>query len=127
MTPCPSRESLQGLLDECLERPALEEIVIHIEICVSCQELLEDLTRGLGWKSTMPDLSVVREPEIEQAIEKSDPAGGGTLPLVHEFPTATPMRTTTQIGPSDGALASGSRRAHRDWPTVPGYEIVPTR
>jgi hypothetical protein len=57
MSRCPDRDSIQGLLDERLEGMELEEIVIHIEVCPSCQDLLEDLTRGRGWKSTMPDSS----------------------------------------------------------------------
>ena len=42
MSPCPSRDSLQGLLDEKLEGPELAEIVIHIEICPRCQERAGD-------------------------------------------------------------------------------------
>ncbi len=123
MSPCPRSESLQGLLDENLDGPEFDEIVIHIEICVSCQELLEDLTRGLGWKSTMPELSgVPKKLDFEQEIEEFDL---GRQKCPNSLPgdissRPIPPRTLTQsepLGTSPGSepgsrsdrLANGAR------------------
>ncbi len=124
MSPCPRSESLQGLLDEFLEGPELEEIVIHIEICVSCQEVLEDLTRGLGWKSTMPELSGVPKLDFEQEIEEFDLAGRSANSLPGDISSADSARTLTQSEPLGTSPGSEPGSARTDWPTVPGYEIL---
>jgi len=41
---------LLGLLENRLADSDLDEIVIHVEICLPCQGQLEDLTRGEVWK-----------------------------------------------------------------------------
>jgi serine/threonine protein kinase/tetratricopeptide (TPR) repeat protein len=123
MNSCPGRDSIQGLLDECLEASEFEEIVIHIEVCASCQELLEALTRGHGWKSTMPDCSVAGELELERAPVERDPALGSTDELTGELLPAGSIRTLTLSGPAIGLLRSDPGRTRNEWPAVPGYEI----
>ena len=70
MSSCPSRDSIQGLLDECLEGMELEEIVIHIEICANCQELLEALTRDALAEVSRRPAGVGR---IRRAVPADDP------------------------------------------------------
>ncbi len=123
MSSCPSRDSIQGLLDECLEGPELEEIVIHIEICPICQELLEDLTRGRGWKSTIPDSSVVGV-EIAEGIGEADPARGSTDEQTGDFSPPGLAATLTSSGRPGGSLGFATSIGRTDWPRVPGYEIV---
>ena len=53
MIACPSQDLLVGLLENRLDGVELDGIVVHIEICISCQQQLEDLTRGEVWKSTL--------------------------------------------------------------------------
>ncbi len=122
MHACPSRDSIQGLLDERLLGAELEEIVVHIENCAACQELLESLTRGLGWKSTMPDSS--RSGELEQSSDERDPARGSTDELTGDFGPADSVRTLSQGGHPNGLPAPDRRSAASEWPDVPGYEIV---
>jgi eukaryotic-like serine/threonine-protein kinase len=124
MNACPSQDSLHGLLDERLEGPELQELVIHIEICTSCQELLENLTRGQGWKSTMPDCSGAGDLEIEEAHDESGAARGSTDELTGDVLSAGAIRTLTQSGPVNGLPRSEPGRTRNEWPGVPGYEIV---
>ena len=123
MSSCPSRESLQGLLDERLEGLELEEIVIHIEVCPGCQELLEDLTRGLGWKSTMPELSGAGGLEIEQPIDEADLPDRSTDELTADVLPTGSTQTLTQSEPQSNSPRSEPGRARALWPWVPGYEI----
>ena len=79
MSPCPSRDSLQGLLDECLsEGRSWKRSSIHVEICPSCQELLEKLTRGQGWKSTDARLLGGGRARDRGSADEADPARGST-------------------------------------------------
>ena len=54
MSACPSEESLLGLLDDRLHGRKLDEIVVHVETCLRCQEQLETLTRGHGRNTIEP-------------------------------------------------------------------------
>ena len=114
MSSCPSRDSLQGLLDERLEGPELEAIEIHIEICPSCQDLLEGLTRGLGWKSTIPECSGAEPLEIEHAIDEPEPSGGSTSELTADFLPVDSIRTLTHSGHSQRLAERRARQSpHR--------------
>ena len=147
MSACPSQDQLHGLLNECLDGPELAEIVIHIETCPRCQEQLEDLTRGHGWKTTAPEVSGERgvdegtaahsrvqlenDPggdaidvaKISAAIDDPDPAGGNTDPATTDNLAADPDQTVTQSAPQNGSPGSESGSPRTNWPKVPGYEI----
>ena len=48
MNLCPSVEHLQYLLEGQLEATRQANLVDHIEACLSCQQQLEELTRGFS-------------------------------------------------------------------------------
>jgi tetratricopeptide (TPR) repeat protein/tRNA A-37 threonylcarbamoyl transferase component Bud32 len=54
---CPSDEQLSQLLEEQLNDDELAIIVLHLEHCEECQELLEELTRDRLALDTLGDLS----------------------------------------------------------------------
>jgi serine/threonine protein kinase/lipoprotein NlpI len=143
MSSCPGRDSLQGLLDEPLSEPELAEIVVHIEICLPCQEELEKLTSGHGWRSTVREIpsqsdesarpsphaggdqTVDRSDSAgsDEAIDRRDRAGRNSDSLAGDVPPAASVRTMTASGPPDASPRSDSPRARTHWPVVPGYEI----
>src|SRR5262249_41182120 len=117
--------------------PELAELVIHVEICLQCQNELESLTCGNGWKTTVPDPTVDRRPGDETAArsaistateppdqfvfgfklcpasEESDPAGEQTAAVDTDLDADFPIGVSTPV-PS----------LRRAWPQVPGYEIT---
>jgi len=150
MTACPSRDLIVELLNDCLDGTELAETVAHIENCPRCQEHLEDLTRGHGWKTTVPEVSgergpeggaaaqstaelengsaadAIGVPEIEDTIDDTEPvpAGGSTDPAATDDKPADPDRTGSVIGFGNGSSRTGLGGSRSDCPDVPGYEVI---
>jgi hypothetical protein len=57
MNDCPSQDQLRCLLDEQFDPAELDELAIHLEVCVRGQDLLDTLTLSGAWKSSLRDLT----------------------------------------------------------------------
>jgi WD40 repeat protein/tRNA A-37 threonylcarbamoyl transferase component Bud32 len=111
MTRCPSSELLQQLLADRLSGPEAEALEAHVEVCSSCQQVLEEWTGGAtetrgGEPPALEEsgAAFLRRLEGEcAAVGRADPVGVAALPSL-----------------------SSSRRpeAATDPPAVPGYEIL---
>ncbi len=127
MDDCPSQHELRCLLDERLDPPDLDQIVIHVEICRRCQELLETLTAAQAWKSTLRDAMADADQEcdpedassladeveehstcevpggaIAELISALDSPNGSKIRRTADSPDVNPERTITRSGPRRG-------------------------
>ncbi len=147
MSACPGEDMLLGLLNEGLDGSELAEIVIHVETCLTCQEHLEALTRGQGWKSTVEDTGcessskraagaqptaqldgqrtdgTIGAAPFSDANHEAGQGGGSTDPSAYlEQPwDCTGTRPQSAILPEKFRRENKKRRNKR--PTVPGYEV----
>jgi serine/threonine protein kinase/Tfp pilus assembly protein PilF len=140
MIDCPSRDLLLGLLENRLEGPALDELVVHIEICAPCQDHLEDLTRRDVWKSTLrdaPEEAGFQDDQVGQStaevagvapdhdagaavLEEPGPAGGSTDAATKDYEPSDFDRTRSQSATPLFEL----QNALPNCPRIPGYEIL---
>ena len=111
---------------------------MHIEVCLPCQEELERLTSGRGWRSTGGEIEV--EPRAHAGGDDTDDRSDFALgdPVIDgsiarwglrksfsgDVPPADSIRTMTASGSPDGSLGTEPGQARSEWPRVPGYEIV---
>jgi serine/threonine protein kinase/lipoprotein NlpI len=133
------------MLENRLDGVELEGIVVHIEICLSCQEQLEDLTRGDAWKSTLressggpsfdpaglglsklflgnPTIDVPGAREVGEALPL--PSGGSTDAATYDHKPADDHETRSR---SDSPLEPARTRAREplpNCPQIPGYDIL---
>jgi serine/threonine protein kinase/lipoprotein NlpI len=148
MSACPSDDLLLEMLNERLQGPKLAEIVIHVETCRICQEQLENLTRGRGWKTTVPEGVGERRPEARDtpgladqeknggsaegfrlardgdSSDKADSAGGSTAQASTDLTPDDPERTHSRLGNRKESAWSQRPGYWPDSPKVPGYEIL---
>ncbi len=111
MIPCPAVEQLERLLEA---GPGAEDsdLVPHIESCPSCQQRLEDLTRGFS------SLRGRHEPTSADLSPAPPSAGGVAL-------AARPEHTGDYTPASDlGAPAAPADPDQAVAPDVPGYRIL---
>ena len=147
MSACPGEDLLLGLLNERLGEADLAEIVIHVETCLTCQERLEALTRGQGWKSTVEDagcessreLAAGAQPTAQLDGEQTDgtigaaslaganceagQGGGITDPSAHPELPADRTGPGPHRGLSPGNVHRVTKRIRNKRPVVPGYDI----
>ncbi len=145
MNDCPSQDLLLGLLENRLDRLAVEEIEIHIEICVPCQEQLEDLTRGDAWKETLgesPDELILDEGAAARSSQSGedptvdDPGfaklddvdlsaeGGSTDPATFDFEPADVHGTQSRSDFRQGLARPRLSHSLPNCPRIPGYDIL---
>jgi WD40 repeat protein len=68
MKPCPGTQSLRGLLDETLAEGERTEVEKHVEVCLACEQILEQLTRA--------DCAFLGEPALGMELSAVAPPGG---------------------------------------------------
>ena len=150
MTACPSEDQLRQLLDDRLIGLALAEIVGHVEVCPSCHEQLEALTRGNRSKTTLGDVSnetgtengsiasapprvaddqtadFIAVAEIVVATDDTEPfpGVGSTDQLTGDFGEVDSDRTRSQTGSRDGSSRVKQVESPTDCPDIPGYEVM---
>jgi hypothetical protein len=96
---CPDRGWLEQLLNNRLVDTELDELERHVEGCVDCQQVLEELTDSTNW-------GLVTERGVSITLTGAQPGLG-----------VDPISVTA------GATAAADERAGRGLPTVAGYEI----
>jgi eukaryotic-like serine/threonine-protein kinase len=138
MRVCPGENVLLAMLDERVEGQGLLDLEDHIETCARCQELLEQLTRGQGGKTTQKDVRLAIGPSDRATVESMALAEDGQENLgwhlaesamVDEGDATDPGpdntdRTVTQSGAENGPGHPNVARRPSAWPSVPGYEIL---
>ncbi len=145
MNDCPSQDSLLGLLDHRLDEAEFDEIVVHVEICIPCQERLEVLTRGDVWKSTlreMPDEPRFDERELNRSIvvgsnstvdapgiaqiadAPSLRSGGSTEQATIDHTPAEVDETQCRSDSPDELARPRFSRTLPNCPRIPGYDIL---
>jgi eukaryotic-like serine/threonine-protein kinase len=145
MSACPGEDLLLGLLNERLDGSELAEMVVHVEACPRCQQHLEELTRGHGWKSTLEDVAgdsssddercaqrtaqlegdatfdVIDAAPINRTSDDTGQCGGSTEPMQ---PVDHRTGTLTQGESADDRSRGNHEKPRRERPKVPGYEIM---
>jgi tetratricopeptide (TPR) repeat protein/tRNA A-37 threonylcarbamoyl transferase component Bud32 len=81
MSSCPSDEQLLCLLDELLDRPDEDRIVVHVETCSRCQARLDELVRDRlpnpGWLPTQPAEIAAQSGPLPRSSPLDDSRGAG--------------------------------------------------
>ena len=100
MNHCPDRDVLERLLNNRLVDSEIDELDRHVEVCVSCQQTLEELSDDQIWSSEL---------RYEIALLSSDTESG--------LEVDPPGRTVAATDRADELVA-------QRLPTLPGYEIA---
>ncbi len=104
MSPCPSPEELQRLLNGAAG-PEAEALETHVEACPDCQQALEELTAGRVF---------AEQRTLSHAGPESAGADGWDFLLRLE--NQPPALAATVTGPAPEVPG--------EWPEVPGYEVL---
>jgi serine/threonine protein kinase/WD40 repeat protein len=138
MSPCPSRQQLQSLLEGAADGSLEKTLTDHVEACVACQQALEELTTSslLGATNTAP-----RPPHLAREVgrfakpsheaghsgEKSvDAADSPGEPSRHKLSDLQLHRLRHLLPPgrSTPGVEPSGEPAESQWPAIPGYEVL---
>jgi predicted ATPase len=115
MTICPSDEELLDLLNDALAMAKRDALASHVEGCASCQETLARLTETSDTETSPRAETPSQDSKTEERVMRS----------LKRLPSwLAPVVPASPLGHSSDAVLSGSERAGRPLPTVPGYDIV---
>ena len=118
MSVCPGDERLARLLEEQLDAVEQSDIEQHLELCDSCQESLEELTRERfsfsGWQP-WSDADHVPDPSFDGSASSFQDAG--------EWSPRRRRRSRPDRPPTL-PISRGDNRAGDEIPEVEGYEIL---
>jgi serine/threonine protein kinase len=117
MTPCPSHETLAHLLADLLSEPECEAVAKHVDECDVCRAKLAQLSEN-------PDIRIGQHSAQESSRDDAEDEIIQRLKRARETPAhaaSGPADATLKFVKQDGA---GPTSLDREWPAVPGYEIV---
>src|SRR5690348_7519309 len=118
VTFCPSDESFARLLADALSTKERDALARHVDGCASCQERLPRLAEALETETGRRAAPPVPGSEAEEGLMRR-------LKRMPPWLAPTgPMQGARPAGPSLPAAASRPVAVDREWPTVPGYEIL---
>jgi WD40 repeat protein/serine/threonine protein kinase/tetratricopeptide (TPR) repeat protein len=112
---CPSREWLNGLLEDTLEPTRRAAVEDHVERCSACQEVLEFLSGATRTPEPVPAAQV--DPVLARLLRVPTPPG---LDTQRRLAAATPAGDAA--GAATPPAVPGLR--HGPAPSVPGYELL---
>jgi serine/threonine protein kinase len=118
MTSCPSDRSLSNLLADTLDPQEQDVLARHVEGCAACQDRLACLA---GEQATEVGRLAERRPESSTDEDE-------VMRRLKQMPSGLTLPASTLASPGAGRSLSAPVRkvggTSRDWPTVPGYEIL---
>ncbi len=118
MSPCPSDDELTGLLADALSTDERDVIARHVKGCASCQEQLARLTAA-------PDTETWRRANRAPSGSKAE---DDLMRRLKRMPSwlvpVDPTRVVRSAGHSHDAAIRGPEAVDREWPAVPGYQIL---
>jgi len=111
MSPCPSRQQLRQMLAGELAAAVEQGVASHVETCVPCQRLLEELT------------VVSKDPLVDRPLARRLSTGRSRQKLsdhqLHRLRDLLPPDSSTSAAEESSPNPPGKA----DWPNIPGYEI----
>ena len=112
MNRCPTREQLEAFLEECLSTGERQVISQHVDACNDCQACLENLTGNV--------LSAISPASSRSATIPLANSHTAFLEGLKESPPGKKQRGID----SDSESSSEDSGILREFPSIPGYEIV---